>query len=156
MNSQTLFVDADSCPVIKEIVEIASKYSIEAVFVASYAHTKNDLQGQNWVFVDSHKEAVDLYLMNHVKKGDFAVTQDIGLASTLIAKGVYAISPRGNLFEEKDIQTALDLRYLSARARRQGSYGKGPKPFTERDREKFIKGLNKLLLNFKVCSTNHN
>ncbi|GAE46420.1 DUF188 domain-containing protein [Mesobacillus boroniphilus] len=117
---------------------------------------KNDLQGQSWVFVDSYKEAVDLYLMNHVKKGDFAVTQDIGLASTLIAKGVYAISPRGNLFEEKDIQTALDLRYLSARARRQGSYGKGPKPFTEKDREKFIKELNILLSNFKICSSNHN
>lgn len=117
---------------------------------------KNDLQGQNWVFVDSYKEAVDLYLMNHVKKGDFAVTQDIGLASTLLAKGVYAISPRGTLFEEKGMQTALELRHLSAMARRKGSYGKGPKPFTERDRLKFIKELSMLLSNFKVCSRNHN
>ncbi|RSD22751.1 YaiI/YqxD family protein [Mesobacillus subterraneus] len=156
MNKQTLFVDADSCPVIKEIVEIASKFSIEAVFVASYAHMKNDLQGQNWVFVDSHKEAVDLYLMNHVKKGDFAVTQDIGLASTLLAKGVYAISPRGTLFEEKGIGTALELRHLSAKARRQGFYGKGPKAFTEKDRAKFIKELSMLLSNFKTCSRNHN
>ncbi|WP_079509783.1 YaiI/YqxD family protein [Mesobacillus jeotgali] len=149
-------MDADSCPVIKEIVEIASKFAIEAVFVASYAHMKNDLQGQNWVFVDSYKEAVDLYLMNHVKKGDFAVTQDIGLASTLIAKGVYTISPRGSLYEEKGIQTALELRYISAKARRQGYYGKGPKPFTEKDREKFIEELNMLLSNFKICSRNHN
>ncbi len=149
-------MDADSCPVIKEIVEIASKFSIEAVFVASYAHMKNDLQGQNWIFVDSHKEAVDLYLMNHTSKGDFAVTQDIGLASTLISKGVYTISPRGSLFEEKGIQTALDLRYISAKARRQGLHGKGPKPFTEKDRAKFIKELNILLSNFKICSSNHN
>lgn len=149
-------MDADSCPVMMEIVEIASKFSIEVIFVASYAHMRNNLEGQNWVFVDSHKEAVDLYLMNHVKKGDFAVTQDIGLASTLLAKGVYAISPRGTLFEEKEIQTALELRHLTAKARRQGVYGKGPKPFTERDREKFIKGLSMLLSNFKICSKNHN
>jgi uncharacterized protein len=149
-------VDADSCPVMKEIVEIASKFLIEVIFVASYAHMRNNLEGQSWVFVDSHKEAVDLYLMNHVKKGDFAVTQDIGLASTLLAKGVYAISPRGTLFEEKEIQTALELRHLTAKARRQGIYGKGPKPFTERDREKFVKGLSMLLSNFKICSKNHN
>lgn len=149
-------MDADSCPVMKEIVEIASEFSIGVIFVASYAHMRNNLEGQNWVFVDSHKEAVDLYLMNHVKKGDFAVTQDIGLASTLLAKGVYAISPRGTLFEEKEIQTALELRHLSAKARRQGVYGKGPKPFTERDRGKFIKGLSMLLSNFKICSKNHN
>ncbi|MDQ0414471.1 uncharacterized protein YaiI (UPF0178 family) [Mesobacillus stamsii] len=124
--------------------------------MASYAHMKNDLQGQNWVFVDSYKEAVDLYLMNHVKKGDFAVTQDIGLASTLIAKEVYTISPRGSLYEENGIQTALELRYLSAKARRQGFYGKGPKPFTKKDREKFIEELNILLSNFKICSRNHN
>ncbi len=129
---------------------------MEAIFVASYAHMKNDLQGQNWVFVDSHKEAVDLYIMNHVKKGDFAVTQDIGLASTLLAKGVYAISPRGILFEEKGMRTALELRHLSAKARRQGVHGKGPKAYTERDREKFIKGLSMLLSNFKACSRNHN
>jgi uncharacterized protein YaiI (UPF0178 family) len=141
---------------MKEIVEIATQYSIQAVFVASYAHMKSDLGGLNWVFVDSYKEAVDLYLMNHVKKGDFAVTQDIGLASTLLAKGVYTLSPRGSLFEEKEIQTALELRYLSAKARRQGVYGKGPKPFTLKDREKFIKELSMLLSNFKICSSNHN
>lgn len=117
---------------------------------------KKDLQGQTWVFVDSVKEAVDLYIMNHAKKGDFAVTQDIGLASTLLAKRVYTISPRGILFEEKEIQTALEMRHLSAKARRQGFYGKGPKPFTEKDREKFMKELSMLLSNYKICSRNHN
>lgn len=135
---------------MKEIVEIASRFSINTVFVASYAHMKNDLQGLNWVFVDSDKEAVDLYLMNHVKKGDFAVTQDIGLASTLLAKGVYAISPRGTLFEEKGMQSALEFRHISAKARKQGFYGKGPKPFIEKDRENFTKGLSMLLSNFKI------
>lgn len=141
---------------MKEIVEIAEQYSIPTVFVASYAHMKSDLGGLNWVFVDSEKEAVDLYVMNHVAKNDFAVTQDIGLASTLLAKGVYVISPRGILFEEKEIQTALDLRYLNAKARRQGVYGKGPKAFTLKDREKFTKGLDMLLSNYKKCSSNHN
>ncbi|PLR93831.1 YaiI/YqxD family protein [Bacillus sp. T33-2] len=141
-------MDADSCPVKKEIVEITSPISITTLFVASYAHVQNDLAGQNWVFVDSSKEAVDLYIMNHATCGDICVTQDIGLASTLLAKGVYVLSPRGILFDENEIQTALDMRYLSARARRQGIYGKGPKSFSQKDRERFAAELANLLSKF--------
>lgn len=38
--------------------------------------------------------------MNHAFMGDITVTQDIGLASTLLPKGVHVLSPRGTLFDE--------------------------------------------------------
>ncbi|WP_419393677.1 YaiI/YqxD family protein [Cytobacillus praedii] len=142
-------VDADSCPVKEEIVEISNNFSIEVIFIASYAHMKNDLSQANWKFVDSNKEAVDLFIMNHVKAGDIVVTQDIGLASTLLLKEVYVMSPKGIIFEENEIHTALDLRYLSAKARRRGIYGKGPKPFSQDDRIRFINQLTKILSNFE-------
>ncbi len=78
-----IMVDADSCPVKEEIVEIANSFTVDAVFVASYAHMQNDLNGAVWKFIDSSKEAADLFIMNNVKTGDAVVTQDIGLASTL-------------------------------------------------------------------------
>ena len=53
------------------------------------------------------KEAVDLYMMNHVKAGDLVITQDIQLCCL---KGVYDITLRGIPFEEKSIHTALDIR----------------------------------------------
>jgi uncharacterized protein len=34
------------------------------------------------------------------------------------------IAPKGTLFDETGIQTALDLRYLNAKARKRGVYGK--------------------------------
>lgn len=145
----TVFVDADSCPVKKEIIQIASAFSVELVFVASYAHMSNEFPSVKWAYVDSIKEAADLYIMNHISKGDIVITQDIGLASTLLAKGVYVLSPRGILFEEKEIETALELRHLSAKARRRGIYGKGPKPFSEKDRENFKQELTKLLSKFQ-------
>lgn len=141
--------DADSCPVKEEIVEIAKSFSIEPVFVASYAHMKNDLNGANWKFVDSDKEAADLFIMNNAESGDVVVTQDIGLASTLLLKGVYVLSPKGILFEENEIRTALDMRYLSAKARRKGVYGKGPKPYNQEDRSRFVEQLTKILSNFE-------
>ncbi|WP_319942290.1 DUF188 domain-containing protein [Neobacillus rhizosphaerae] len=71
--------------------------------------------------------------MNHASKGNITITQDIGLASTILLKGVQVLSPRGVVFEEKAIQTALDLRFLNAKARKRGVYGKGPKPFQSED-----------------------
>ncbi|MDQ0269483.1 YaiI/YqxD family protein [Cytobacillus purgationiresistens] len=144
-----ILVDADSCPVKSEIVEMADAFSVPVLFVASYAHMKNDLSDTAWKFVDSTKEAVDLYIMNHVKAGDVVVTQDIGLASTLLLNGVYVLSPKGNLYEESQIHTALDMRYLSAKARRRGVYGKGPKPYKAEDRRRFVDQLAKILSNFE-------
>ncbi len=118
------------------------------MFVASYNHVKSGASDQNWVYVDTSKEAADIYIMNHCLKGDIVVTQDIGLASTLLPRAVYALSPRGTLFDEKEIITALEVRYLKAKARKRGIYGKGPKPFREEDRQKFKKELTKILSKF--------
>ena len=145
MDKCIIYVDADSCPVKEEIVEMATSKSIEVIFIASYAHMKLHQDGTNWKYVDSSKEAVDMFIMNAVKANDVVVTQDIGLAATLLPKRVYVLTPRGIILEEKDIGTALDMRYLSAKARRRGIYGKGPKPFEEKDRQKFKKSFGIVL-----------
>lgn len=110
---------------------------------------KSDVNNMKWVYVDTSKEAADLYIMNHVKAGDLVITQDIGLASTLLLKGVYVLSPRGSLYEENSIHTALDMRYLAAKARKRGIYGKGPKSFSKQDRENFVQELSKILTKFE-------
>ena len=61
------------------------------------------------------KEAIDLYIMNHVKAGDLVITQDIGWLRHCCLKMYTSLSPRGISFEEKSIHTALDMRYLSAK-----------------------------------------
>jgi len=132
----------------KEIVEIALEFSLEVIFVASYNHMSATEAEGTWIYVDTGKEAVDLYIMNHVVSGDFTVTQDIGLASTLLSKGVYALSPRGNVYEEKDIDLALEMRYLAAKARRQGVHSKGPSRFRDSDREMFAKNFYRILSKF--------
>ncbi|WP_456274004.1 YaiI/YqxD family protein [Bacillus sp. AK031] len=132
----------------EEITELSKVYGLEVIFIASNAHRKANPEKGKWVYVDSSKEAADLYIMNHIKAGDVLVTQDIGLASVVLPKRVYAISPRGKQFREETISTALDFRYLSAKERRKGKYGKGPKPFTTEDRERFVSTLTKILSNF--------
>lgn len=101
--------------------------------------------GADWVFVDPGLDAADMYILNHVRPKDVLVTQDIGLASLVLPKGVYALSPRGIEYKEESIEMALDLRYLAAKEREKGRYGKGPKPFSIADREIFKASLLKIL-----------
>ncbi|WP_338150629.1 YaiI/YqxD family protein [Neobacillus muris] len=144
-----MYVDADSCPVKAEIVEIASSFTVPVQFVSSYDHhMRDEITYASWKYVDAGKEAADLFIMNHADKGDIVITQDIGLASTLLLKGVHVMSPKGYLFQESAMQTALDMRFLHAKARRRGDYGKGPKPFQAKDRIRFVTELTKILSNF--------
>ncbi|WP_147532389.1 YaiI/YqxD family protein [Bacillus marasmi] len=145
MNKRTIFVDADSCPVKQELLYIANQFEIPVVFVASYAHMSIHPPEERWIYVDNEKEAADLYIQNHISKWDIVVTQDIGLASTLLLKEVSVLSPKGMVYKEEDMETALQMRFLSAKARRRGQYGKGPKPFSKDDRQRFIHQLTELL-----------
>lgn len=140
-----IYVDADACPVKQEIMTIANEYQFEVVFVASYNHVSDKTFGGKWVFVDTGKEAADLYIVNHVKKGDLVVSQDIGLAGLLLKKEVLVITPRGKIYTESNIDTALQFRYLSAMERRGGKHTKGPKKFTESDIINFITTMKKIL-----------
>jgi uncharacterized protein YaiI (UPF0178 family) len=146
-NKPTIYVDADACPVKSETIKCAKVHEVPVCFVASYKNMMNEPEGK-WVYVDADKEAADLYIANSVKKGDIVVTADIGLAGTLLAKSVYALSPRGKEYTEDNISILLDLRYQSARLRRQGKHTKGPKAYTKQDRLNFTTTLTKILSNY--------
>jgi len=117
-------------------------------FIASYDHKSNrEEESGEWIFVDPGRDSADLYILNHIKHQDILITQDIGLASLALSKGVYVLSPRGTEYKDESIVTALDFRFLAAKARRAGKYGKGPKAFTDLDRQQFQESLRRLLSN---------
>lgn len=140
----TIFVDADACPVKREIFSLARQYNVESVFVSSYNHFSYD-QGMKWVYVDTEKEAADLYIVNHAQRGDVVVTQDIGLASMLVNREIYVVSPRGTIYTEKEMGHRLYARYFHAKQRRQGVYIKGMKRFSDEERQAFRKSFEKIL-----------
>ncbi|MFC7372545.1 DUF188 domain-containing protein [Fictibacillus iocasae] len=144
-----MLIDADACPVSvkKAVLEISSHHPIESIFVASIAHSGSERLGGNWIFVDAVKEEADMYIINHSSRGDIVITQDYGLASLLLPKGVHVVSPRGKRYTEFNIDTLLQDRYLSAKARKAGGRTKGPARFTEEDLQRFILSLKKILSN---------
>ncbi|MGM9922871.1 MAG: YaiI/YqxD family protein [Bacillus sp. (in: firmicutes)] len=144
----SIIVDGDACPVKDECIACAKEYQVEVVFVASIKNKTDKYPEARWVYVDWDKEAADLYMMNMAKKGDIAVTSDIGLAAALLGKGVCVLSPKGTFYNEHNIDSLLFMRHTAAKKRRKGVYTKGPKAFTANDRQKFQEVLMRILSNF--------
>ena len=144
----SIIIDGDACPVKEECIACAGKFSAPVTIVASIKNKSHHNQEAKWVYVDWDKEAADLYIMNVARKGDIAVTSDIGLAAALLGKGVCVISPKGIIYNEESIDSLLFMRHVAAKKRRNGIYGKGPKAFTVEDRKNFYKELTRILSNF--------
>ncbi|MBU9712072.1 YaiI/YqxD family protein [Evansella tamaricis] len=142
-----IFVDGDACPVVKEILEVAKKNDAQVMFVSSYAHMRKEEFPSlvTHIMVDQDREAADLKIVNLIKKGDLAITDDLGLSSLLLAKGVLILTSRGNWITDQKIDYLLDSRHLAAKKRRAGGKTKGPKKLTQQDRDYFLYELEKIM-----------
>ncbi|MEC0369908.1 YaiI/YqxD family protein [Paenibacillus chibensis] len=146
MHTIHIVVDGDACPVKHEIGEAARAFRIPVLMVSSYDHFIQGGEGVKTIQVDRSDQSADLYIANHIKRGDIVVTQDYGLAALALSKGCHVISFRGQSYNSENIEFMLDRRHHQAKARRRGSYGKGPKPITQEDKRIFQQKLTKLLL----------
>ncbi|MDF2963106.1 MAG: YqxD [Paenibacillus sp.] len=141
-----IIVDADACPVKPEIVKAAAQFHVDVMMVASYDHRLAPMEGVQIVQVDRSDQSVDLYIANRIAPGDVLITQDFGLAAIALGKKALALSNRGQTYNDRTIDFLLDRRHEQAKQRRGGKHSKGPKPFTEEDRQFFLQSLTKVLL----------
>jgi uncharacterized protein YaiI (UPF0178 family) len=151
----TLWVDADACPgTIKElIIRAARRLKIMTVFVANkYISTPESCHiTSRRIGVDP--EAVDMHITEHARAGDVVVTQDIPLASGLVAKGVVVISTRGELFTEENIGERLSIRNFMQGLREAGGTTPGPREFAQKDGQRFADTLDRVLTRLLKAKT---
>lgn len=140
-----IVVDADACPVKKEIEIAALRFGIEVWMVASYDHRLTAGPAIKTIQVDRSDQSVDLYIANCIQPYDILITQDYGLATIGLAKQAYVLSNRGHSYTATTIDFMLESRHDQAKKRRAGKHTKGPKAFTAQDRDRFLQSLTKLL-----------
>jgi uncharacterized protein len=139
-----VIVDADACPVKREIIETARKYGVWVILIASYAHRLQAEEGVEVVQVDPSDQSADLAIANRLRARDVLVTQDFGLAAIGLAKRAIVISNRGQLYSEETIDFLLERRNEQSRIRRGGGRTKGPRAMTAEDRKVFLHVLTKV------------
>lgn len=140
-----ILVDADACPVKAEIASAGRASGVPVWMVASYDHRLQPEAGVTVFQVDRSDQSVDLYIANRVQAGDVLVTQDFGLAAIGIGKRAIVLSNRGQIYTNGNIDFLLERRNEQMRKRRGGGRTKGPRAFTEEDRQHFLQTLTKVL-----------
>lgn len=158
--SRTLFIDADACPVTRDALAVARRRHVPVVIAGNSTQnlarhirrddprTPADARRGFWVSmleVGVGADSADFAIVERLQPGDVVVTQDIGLASMVLGRGAEAIGVRGRVYDRATIDMQLFIRHEEKKVRRAGGRTKGPDPFTDEDRSRFVHNLERLL-----------
>ena len=144
-----IYVDADACPVKREICNVAKRYGMNVIFVSNALIRIPKQDGVRLVVVDGQPDAADNFIAGIVTKDDIAVTADIPLASRCIKNGARVLGPTGRIFTLDNIGEILATRNLLSELRESGSITGGPMPFQKRDRSQFLQSLDRIIQSIK-------
>ena len=149
-----IFVDADACPVVGIVEEIAEKYNIPTTLLCDTNHILYSDYSEV-IVVGAGADAVDYKLISICHKGDVVVTQDYGVAAMALGKGAYAIHQSGKWYTNENIDQMLMERHLNKKVRRSShkNHMKGPRRRTEEDDVRFAQSFEKLVAGFKDIHT---
>ena len=141
-----IVVDADACPVIDIVEDIATKYNIPVTLLCDTNHVLTSDYSEV-IVVGAGADAVDYKLISICHRGDIVVTQDYGVAAMALGKGAFAIHQSGKWYTNENIDQMLMERHLNKKARRALSRNhiKGPRKRTDEDDQRFAESFEKLL-----------
>ena len=140
-----LYVDADACPVKKEIYRVAKRHGMRVTVVANAPVGVPEEDGIAFVLVSDRFDAADDWIVAHAGERDIVVTDDIPLAARCLEKGALALGSKGNEFTADSIGEALANREFSYQLREHGLIdGSGP-PYLPKDRSRFLNRLDILV-----------
>lgn len=142
-----IYVDADACPVIPIVEQVAEKNNIAVTLLCDTNHVL-DSDYSEVKIIGAGADAVDFVLINLCRKNDIVVTQDYGVAAMALGKGAYAIHQSGKWYTDENIDQMLMERHLGKKARRGSgkNHLKGPKKRTEEDDVRFQRSFEKLVM----------
>ena len=140
----TIFIDADGCPVVDIAVRLAKQAGIECIIICDTSHVF-EKQGVKTITVSQGSDSVDFTLVNMIKKGDIAITQDYGLAAMCLARGAVPISQDGMIYSDSNIDAMLMQRHTAKKIRMAGGRLKGPNKRKQEQNIVFEQNFTKLL-----------
>lgn len=125
---------------------IAGEFGLSVVLVTNYAHysTKPYPDYVSIIYVDMGSDMADYKIASTIQEDDVLITQDYGLASIVLFKA-RVLHQSGKEFTAFNIDRLLAKRAESSKMRRSGKHTKGPKAYTEEDRQAFITSLRKVI-----------
>ena len=143
-----IYVDADACPVVSIVEQVARQYNIPVTLLTDTNHVLSSDYSDVKV-IGAGADAVDFALISMLDKdgNDIVVTQDYGVAAMALGKNAFAIHQSGKWYTNENMDQMLLERHLAKKARRGKSKNhlKGPKKRTEADDMLFKESFEKMV-----------
>ena len=149
----TVFVDADACPVKEEIYKVAGRYGARVVVVANAFIAVPKTDWIERIVVPAGPDVADDWIAERAGGNDVVITADMPLAGRCVASGAIVLAPDGRAWTRDNIGAALATRNLLTDLRSAGHETRGPKPFTARDRSTFLSALDLALGRLKRAAS---
>ena len=142
----SIYVDADACPVVGIVENLAKKYEVPCTLICDTNHVLSSDYSEV-ICVSAGTDAVDFKLISSLRRGDICVSQDYGVAAMALSKGCFAIHQSGRWYTNENIDQMLMERHLAKKARRGSSkhHLKGPAKRTAEDDQRFEESFEKLI-----------
>ena len=141
-----IYVDADARPVKQEIYRVAERHGLAVIVVSNAFINVPRTPSIRLQIVGEGLNVADDWIAEHVAANDIVVTNDIPPADRVVKKGALAIAPNGRVFDTDSIGMALATRNLMQDLRDQGAITGGPKPFSAKDRSRFLQALHEAVV----------
>lgn len=139
-----VLIDADACPVTGIAVNLCKRFSVPCVLLCDTAHTIYKDGAETLVF-DKGSDSVDFALVNRTAPGDIVITQDYGLASMCLGRGVRVLHQDGWEYTMDNISGLMEQRHIAKKHRMAGGRIKGPAKRTKAQDIAFEKSFQHLL-----------
>ena len=140
----TIYIDADACPVREETYKVAERHDVPVVVVAnSFIRIPNHPLFSRQIVSNSF-DAADDYIAERANSRAIVITADILLAQRCLEAGARAISPKGVMWDNDNIGSAIATRAIMADLRAGADMPNigGPAPFSAVDRSRFLQNLH--------------
>lgn len=145
-----IWVDGDACPaVVKDILyRVAERLQLQVTLVANQLLRVPASRFIRALQVPSGFDVADAEIVRLMAAGDLVVTGDIPLAADVLAKGGFALNPRGEFYTSDTIAQQLTMRAFMDELRGSGVDTGGPAPFGQADRQNFANALDRHLARY--------
>ncbi|HAN79833.1 MAG: DUF188 domain-containing protein [Gammaproteobacteria bacterium] len=142
-----IWVDADACPrPVKTLIYRASdRLNIPVVLVANGFLQKPPHPLVSIVQVSKGFDVADNVILESMNSGDLVITQDVPLASEVVARGGYGLNPRGSWYDKESVESYLRRRNEREEMREAGLVRGGPQPFSQRNTQQFARVFDQFL-----------
>ncbi len=135
-----ILIDADGCPVVKIVEEVAKAKSIETLIVFNIHHQIYSDYCQ-LIQVDEGRDVVDFKIVNSMEANDLVITQDYGLAAMVLSRNGYAMNQNGMIYDPSNIEVLLLQRFIAKKEREKGHRVHGAKKRDQKQNQVFKEAL---------------